>query len=433
MSSTVTPLTHEKLVIVGNGMVGHHCIEQLIERGALTRYELHVFGEERQRAYDRVHLSEYFGGRDAESLAMCDAAYYSSHGVYTHLGVQVLGIDRERKEVVTSAGRQPYDQLILATGSYPFVPPITGAEGSARLVYRTLDDLDAIRAAATNARRGVVVGGGLLGLEAANALKSLGLEAHVVEFAPRLMPVQLDGEGGAALKARIEALGVGVHLSRATQEIVAGEDYAWRMNFTDGEFLETDLIVFSAGIRPQDALGRVAELEIAQRGGIVIDSECRTSDPAIFAIGECASWNGSVFGLVAPGYSMARSVAAQLAEESHEPFYGADMSTKLKLLGVDVGSIGDAHGATPGSRSYRFIDEASASYRRLVVSADGKTVLGAVLVGDNSYYDILLQYAQNGIKLPADPSALILPQTEGAPTLGPDALPASATICSCHN
>jgi nitrite reductase (NADH) large subunit len=433
MSSTVTPLTHEKLVIVGNGMVGHHCIEQLIERGALTRYELHVFGEERQRAYDRVHLSEYFGGRDAESLAMCDADYYSSHGVYTHLGVQVLGIDRERKEVVTSAGRQPYDQLILATGSYPFVPPITGAEGSARLVYRTLDDLDAIRAAASGATRGVVVGGGLLGLEAANALKSLGLEAHVVEFAPRLMPVQLDAEGGAALKARIESLGVGVHLSRATQEIVAGEDYAWRMNFTDGEFLETDLIVFSAGIRPQDALGRVAELEIAARGGIVIDSECRTSDPAIFAIGECASWNGSVFGLVAPGYSMARSVAAQLTEEPHEPFYGADMSTKLKLLGVDVGSIGDAHGATPGSRSYRFIDEASASYRRLVVSADGKTVLGAVLVGDNSYYDTLLQYAQNGIKLPADPSGLILPQTEGTPTLGPDALPASATICSCHN
>ncbi len=380
-----------------------------------------------------MHLSEYFGGRDAESLAMCDADYYSSHGVKVHLGEQVLEIDRERKEVVTGSGRQPYDKLILATGSYPFVPPIPGAEGNSRLVYRTLEDLDGIRAAASGARRGVVVGGGLLGLEAANALKSLGLEAHVVEFAPRLMPVQLDDAGGAALKARIEALGVGVHLSRATQEIVAGEQHAYRMVFQDGEFLETDLIVFSAGIRPQDALGRACELEIAPRGGIVIGSECRTSDPAIFAIGECASWNGSVFGLVAPGYSMARSVAAQLAEKPHEPFYGADMSTKLKLLGVDVGSIGDAHGATPGSRSYRFIDEATASYRRLVVSADGKRVLGAVLVGDNSYYDTLLQYAQNGIKLPADPSALILPQTEGAPTLGPDALPASATICSCHN
>jgi len=184
MSSTVTPLKHETLVIVGNGMVGHHCIEQLIEQDALARYDVHVFGEERQRAYDRVHLSEYFGGRDAESLAMCEADYYSRHGVQAHLGEQVLEIDRERKEVVTGNGRQPYDKLILATGSYPFVPPIPGAEGNSRLVYRTLEDLDGIRAAATGARRGVVVGGGLLGLEAANALKSLGLEAHVVGVRP---------------------------------------------------------------------------------------------------------------------------------------------------------------------------------------------------------------------------------------------------------
>ncbi|WIX04720.1 nitrite reductase large subunit NirB [Pseudomonas sp. AR5] len=433
MNSIVTPIKRETLIIVGNGMVGHHCVEQLVERGALGRYQVHVYGEERQRAYDRVHLSEYFGGRDAESLAMCEADYYTSHGVQAHLGVQVLEIDRERREVLTSVGRQPYDKLILATGSYPFVPPITGAEGNARLVYRTLDDLDGIRAAAASARRGVVVGGGLLGLEAANALKSLGLEAHVVEFAPRLMPVQLDDAGGAALKARIEALGVGVHLSRATQDIIVGEEYAYRMNFQDGDFLETDLIVFSAGIRPQDALGRACGLEVGARGGVVVDNDCRTSDPAIFAVGECAAWNGSVFGLVAPGYTMARTVAAQLAGEAHTPFTGADMSTKLKLLGVDVGSIGDAHGATPGSKSYRFIDEASASYRRLVVSPDGKTVIGAVLVGDNSYYDTLLQYAQNGIKLPAEPSSLILPAGEGAAALGADALPDSATICSCHN
>ena len=433
MNSLVTPIKRETLIVIGNGMVGHHCVEQLIEQGALERYQVHVFGEERQRAYDRVHLSEYFGGRDAESLALGEPDLYARHGVHLHLGAQVLEIDRARKEVVTAAGRHAYDRLVLATGSYPFVPPIPGAEGNSRLVYRTLDDLDAIRAAAGNAKRGVVVGGGLLGLEAANALKSLGLEAHVVEFAPRLMPVQLDAEGGAALKARIEALGVGVHLSRATQEIVAGEEYAYRMNFNDGEFLETDLIVFSAGIRPQDALGRSAGLEIAARGGVVVDNDCRTNDPQIFAIGECASWNGSIFGLVAPGYSMARSVAAQLAGADYTPFTGADMSTKLKLLGVDVGSIGDAHAATPGAKSYRFIDEASASYRRLVVSADGKHVLGAVLVGDNSYYDTLLQYAQNGIALPKDPSSLILPQSEGAPTLGADALPDSATICSCHN
>ncbi|WP_285961975.1 nitrite reductase large subunit NirB [Pseudomonas tohonis] len=433
MNAIVTPIKSEILVVIGNGMVGHHCVEQLIERGALARYQVHVYGEERQRAYDRVHLSEYFTGKDAEALALGEPGLHARHGVHLHLGVPVLEIDRERREVVTAEGRQPYDRLVLATGSYPFVPPIPGAEGRSRLVYRTLDDLDGIREAAACARRGVVVGGGLLGLEAANALKSLGLEAHVVEFAPRLMPVQLDADGGAALRARIEALGVGVHLARATQEIVVGEEYAYRMRFNDGEFLETDLIVFSAGIRPQDALGRAAGLEIAPRGGVVIDNDCRTSDPAIFAIGECASWNGSVFGLVAPGYAMARNLAALLAGQPHDPFTGADMSTKLKLLGVDVGSIGDAHAATPGARSYRFIDEASASYRRLVVSADGKRVLGAVLVGDNSYYDTLLQYAQNRIEPPRDPSSLILPCSGGAPALGADALPASATLCSCHN
>ncbi|MBB2497480.1 nitrite reductase large subunit NirB [Aquipseudomonas ullengensis] len=433
MNSIVTPIKSETLIVIGNGMVGHHCVEQLIERGALAQYQIHVYGEERQRAYDRVHLSEYFGGKDAEALALGDADLYARNGVHLHLGEQVLEIDRERKEVVTHHGRRAYDRLVLATGSYPFVPPIPGAEGNSRLVYRTLDDLDGIRTAASSARRGVVVGGGLLGLEAANALKSLGLEAHVVEFAPRLMPVQLDVDGGAALRARIEALGVGVHLSRATQDIVIGEEYAYRMNFNDGEYLETDLIVFSAGIRPQDALGRSSGLEVAPRGGVVIDNDCRTSDPAIFAIGECASWNGSVFGLVAPGYTMARNLAAQLVGQAHEPFTGADMSTKLKLLGVDVGSIGDAHAATPGAKSYRFIDEASASYRRLVVSGDGQHVIGAVLVGDNSYYDTLLQYAQNGIKLPQEPSSLILPLSDGAPTLGADALPDTATICSCHN
>ncbi|PYB72905.1 nitrite reductase (NAD(P)H) [Pseudomonas sp. LB-090624] len=433
MKATASSGQRERLVIVGNGMVGHHCVEQLVSRGALQRFEVRVFGEERQRAYDRVHLSEYFGGSCAETLALCEHDFYTTSGVHLHLGEAVLEIDRERCEVVTAEGRYGYDQLVLATGSYPFVPPIEGSSGNACLVYRTLDDLDGIRAAAASARRGVVVGGGLLGLEAANALKSLGLEAHVVEFAPRLMPVQLDAEGGAALKAQIEALGVGVHLSRATQSISEGEAYRYRMNFDGGEHLETDLIVFSAGIRPQDALSRACGLDIATRGGVVIDNHCRSSDPRIFAIGECASWNGSVFGLVAPGYSMARNLAALLMGEAAVAFTGADMSTKLKLLGVDVGSIGDAHGATPGSRSYRFIDEANSAYRRLVVDASGKHVLGAVLVGDNSYYDALLQYAQNGIALPADPAALILPQGSGAPALGADALPDSATICSCHN
>lgn len=433
MSTATSTTSMQTLIVIGNGMVGHHCVEQLIERGALARYRILVFGEEGRRAYDRVHLSEYIAGRDAESMAMSDAAFYERPGLSLRLGTPVLRIDRHARQVVTADGSHGYDKLVLATGSYPFVPPIAGAEGASRLVYRTLDDLDQIRAAADGARRGVVVGGGLLGLEAANALKSLGLEAHVVEFAPRLMPVQLDEAGGAALKARIETLGVGVHLSRATQEIKDGTQYRYRMRFAEGAPLETDLIVFSAGIRPRDGLARQAGLTVAERGGVAVDGHCRSSDASIYAIGECAAFEGAIFGLVAPGYQMARVAAADLCGEAGAPFAGADMSTKLKLLGVDVGSIGDAHGATPGARSYRYIDEAGASYRRLVVSADGKRVLGAVLVGDNSYYDTLLQYAQNGIAPPADPASLILPAGQAAPALGAGALPATATICSCHN
>ncbi|MBE8718835.1 nitrite reductase large subunit NirB [Cellvibrio polysaccharolyticus] len=433
MKTNTTNSSLPVLAIVGNGMVGHHCVEQLLAQGALQHYQIHVFGEESRRAYDRVHLSEYFNGRDAESLALSDASLYQAPGITLFSGLQVQEIDRTAKQLITSKGNFAYHTLVLATGSYPFVPPIEGAEGDARLVYRTLDDLDSIRAAANVSRRGVVIGGGLLGLEAANALRSLGLETHVVEFAPRLMPVQLDGEGGGALKARIEELGVSVHLNKATQAIVAGNEYRYQMQFADDTLLETDLIVFSAGIRPQDHLARQCHLDIAPRGGISINNDCRTSDESIYAIGECAAWNERIFGLVAPGYQMARNVAALLCQQPSSPFTGADMSTKLKLLGVDVGSIGDAAGNTPGSRSYRFIDEANACYRRLVVSADGKKALGAILVGDNSYYDTLLQYVNNGIDLPADPAGLILPSNSATPALGVDALPATATICSCHN
>jgi nitrite reductase (NADH) large subunit len=435
MISSDTPSSRRSLIIVGNGMVGHHCVEQLLALGATDHYRIHVFGAEAVPAYDRVHLSEYFSGRDADSLALGDAELYRQAGIERHLGTPVTAIDRVRREVITAGGRFAYEELILATGSVPFVPEIEGAKGNARLVYRNLEDLDRIRAAAQGARRGVVVGGGLLGLEAANALRLLGLESHVVELAPRLMPVQLDEPGGAALKARIEALGLGVHTGKATRAIVAGEAFRYRMIFAgdDAGHLETDLIVFSAGIRPEDRLARDCGLVIGLRGGIAIDDNCRSSDPHIHVIGECAAWNGSTFGLVAPGYRMARHVAARLCGRESTAFTGADMSTKLKLLGVDVGSIGDAHGLTPGARSYRYIDEATSSYRRLIVSADGSRAVGAVLVGDNGSYDLLHQYVLNGAKLPADPASLILPRAEGAPAPGADALPDTATLCSCHN
>ncbi|SFL96816.1 nitrite reductase large subunit NirB [Marinobacter zhejiangensis] len=427
-------MSKKNLIVVGNGMVGHHFLEQFVDSDAAAGFNVVVFGEEPQLAYDRVHLSEYFTGSTHADLAMGTAQWYADKGIDLHLDEQVTEIDRDNKQVITPKGSYSYDELVLSTGSFPFVPPIQGNDNPHCLVYRTLEDLDQIRASAEGGKVGVVVGGGLLGLEAANALKSLGLEAHVVEFAPRLMPVQLDADGGALLRKKIEDLGVQVHTEKATSAIVEGEDHRLRMNFSDDSHLETDLIVFSAGIRPQDALARSSGLEIGERGGIVINNQCTTSDANIHAIGECALWDQRIFGLVAPGYTMARTLAGALNGDSEAAFTGADMSTKLKLLGVDVGSIGDAHGQTPGARNIQFNDGANGVYRRMVISEDGKKLLGAILVGDNGPYDTLLQYALNSIDLPASPEVLILPESEGgAPTLGPDALPDTASICSCHN
>ncbi|MBS1001749.1 nitrite reductase small subunit NirD [Acetobacter persici] len=423
----------DNIIIVGNGMVGHYCAEQLIMHGLHETHQIHVFGEERHHAYDRVHLTDYMSGQDALALRLHQDDFHTSHGITLHLNSRVTDIDRAQKTITAEDGYLPYSTLILATGSRPFVPPVPGNTGTAGLVYRTLEDLDLIRAAAEGARHGTVIGGGLLGLEAANALKVLGLDVSVIQLGSHLMPAQLDEEGGRALKHRIEALGIDVRVLHVTKEIVAGTAHRHKLVFADGTTLETDMVVFSAGIQPQDMPGRACGLEIGPRGGIVVDNQCRTSDPDIFSIGECALWEGQIFGLVAPGYTMARTVAALLAGETDAAFTGADMSTKLKLQGVDVGSIGDAHGQEPGSTSYRFIGEAEGSYRRLVLSADGTRVTGAVLVGDNSYYDTIFQYVQNGIAPPADPAVLILPRGEGAELLGADALPDTATICSCHN
>ncbi len=430
-TSSTTPL---KVVVVGNGMVGHHYVEQLA--AAAMPLEITVIGGETRPAYDRVHLSEYFAGKPPEELALTTRAHYAGLGVQAVFGDRVSTIDRETKQVTTESGRRfGYDKLVLATGSYPFVPPIPGADLPGCLVYRTLDDLGYIQARAQEARVGVVVGGGLLGLEAANALKNLGLETHVVEFAPGLMGVQLDAGGSAMLRRKIEALDVRVHTNKATERIrkTPDADHALRMEFADGETLDTDLIVFSAGIRPEDGLARSADLEVGPRGGIVIDYQCRTSDSDIFAVGECALFGGQIFGLVAPGYRMAEAAASQLTGEA-KSFQGADMSTKLKLLGVDVGSIGDAHARSKGAVVYNYCNEREEVYKRMVVNREGDKLLGAVLVGDCSDYDTLLQFYLNGIALPDAPENLILPATEGdAPALGAAALPATATICSCHN
>lgn len=424
-----------KIVVIGHGMVGHKFLESLAEAGVHDA-QVTVLCEEVRPAYDRVHLSAYFSGQTAEDLSLVEPGFFERTGFDLRLACRAASIDRRNHTVTTIDGEVlPYDKLVLATGSNPFVPPIPGRDRPHCFVYRTIDDLDKMKASSAKSQVGVVVGGGLLGLECAKALCDMGLETHVIEFAPRLMAVQVDDQGGRVLRAKIEELGVHVHTSHSTVRIEDGAEHRHRMMFEDGSHLDTDMIVFSAGIRPRDELARQSVLAIGPRGGVVIDDHCRTSDRNVYAIGECASWQDQTFGLVAPGYDMARVAARHIAGEAEAAFTGADMSTKLKLMGVDVASIGDAHGRTPGCRSFQYVDEVKQVYKKIVVSADGKKLLGAVLVGNADEYGTLLQMALNGITLPAEPEFLILPSSDGKakPGLGPDALPDSAQICSCNS
>ncbi|QQX82093.1 nitrite reductase large subunit [Shewanella sp. KX20019] len=421
-----------KLVVVGNGMVGHHFVEQLCEQQLSQHYDVEVFGAENIPAYDRVQLSKYFASSSADELMLTTQADYAAKGVELHLGQQVSHIDTANKRLTANGQQIQYDKLVLATGSYPFVPPIKGNDRRDCMVYRTIEDLEAIEQAALNASSGVVIGGGLLGLEAANALSALGLETHVVEFAPQLMSVQLNDKGGELLKQKIQALGLGVHLSKATQEIVDGESAQHRLNFSDGSFLETDMIVFSAGIRPQDTLARTSDIGIGERGGIVIDDNCQTSAKDVYAIGECALWQQKIFGLVAPGYQMAKvalsQIALQVPERVEAPltFTGADMSTKLKLLGVDVASIGESRGFA-GAQYVELSDLQAGVYKKLWLDETGLYLRGAVLVGNVDEYSHLLSQYLSGDVL-EEPAVTLLLTDESAPLTLKD----NAIVCSCH-
>ena len=424
-----------KIIVIGHGMVGHKFLESLSASNA-PGLEVTVLCEEPRAAYDRVHLSEFFAGKSASELSLVPAGFFENGNMLLKVNARAVGVDRAARTVTLRSGEVlGYDKLVFATGSYPFVPLLAGKDRKDSFVYRTIEDLEKMLECGKRSKTGVVIGGGLLGLECAKALVDMKLETHVVEFAPRLMAVQVDDGGARVLRAKIEDLGVTVHTQKTTLEIVDGEQGTHRMRFADGSHLDTDMIVFSAGIRPRDQLARGCGLAVGARGGISIDNSCLTSDPDIYAIGECALWNGQVFGLVAPGDDMARVAARHIAGEQAAQFTGADMSTKLKLMGVDVASIGDPHGVSAGSRSYQFTDERKQVYKKIVVSECGKFLLGGVMVGDASEYGTLLQMMLNKIELPESPEFLILPSSDGKarPALGVDALPDTAQICSCND
>jgi len=416
------------IVVVGHGMVGHRFVQAAIERGLTETHDIVVVGEEPRPAYDRVALTSFFE-RGAEALSLLPEGAYDDPRVTLRLNTSVAAVS-PRQRIVTLADGEDlhYDELVLATGAAPFVPPVPGHELKNCFVYRTIEDLEAIRAAAKRAKVGAVIGGGLLGLEAANALHQLGIETHVVELAPRLMAVQIDDVGGRTLTQHIDKLGLTVHTGTMT-EAVLGKGKVQRLALRDRNPIDVDIVVFSAGIRPRDELARAAGLDVAERGGVLVDAALRSSAEHISAIGECAAVDGRMYGLVAPGYDMAEILVDRLLG-GDGVFAGADMSTKLKLMGVDVASFGDAFAATDGALELVYSDAVAGVYKKLVISADGKQLLGGILVGDASAYGVLRPMVASGIELPDNPEDLILPASRG--NVGFE-LPDAAQVCSCND
>ncbi|HEY5314706.1 MAG TPA: nitrite reductase large subunit NirB [Pirellulales bacterium] len=433
----ITALQHrpprETIAVIGNGMVGQRFCQRLVEFDQQNRYRLVIFGEERRPAYDRVALTSFFAHRDSEKLTLAPSDWYDEHEIELHLGDRVCEINSQRHTILSQRGYElAYDQLVIATGSYPFVPDIPGIHKAGVFVYRTIDDLEKIIRGASHAKRCAVLGGGLLGLEAAKAACDLGLETHIVEFAPRLMPRQIDDAGSRILVRKIEALGVAVHLSKSAKAVVGG-DRVERLEFADGGALDVEMIIVSAGIRPRDGLGRLAQLTVGQRGGIAVNERLETSQPRIFAIGECALHAGTVYGLVAPGYEMAEVVAANLTGAQRE-FRGADLSAKLKLLGVDVASFGQHELPPERAVPLTLEDPFRGVYKKLLFSPDGQRLLGGMLVGDAADYGKLLMLSKSDAPLRCPPQELLVGPPVDAPAHGGlDAMPDASQICSCNN
>ncbi len=432
----------KKVVVIGNGMVGYKFCEKFVASEKFSEYKLIVFGEEPRRAYDRVHLSEYFSGKTAEDLSMSSATWYEENNIDLHTSEMITEINRAEKKVANHRGdTYSYDYLVLATGSSAFVPPISGIEKEGVFVYRTIEDLEATKAYAKKLKEqgkieAAILGGGLLGLEAANAVKNLGLNAHVVEFAPRLMPRQLDNGASNMLQAKIESLGLKVHLSKQTQYI-QGEKAIEGLQYIDDTELKVDMLVVSAGIRPRDEVAREAGLEVGIRGGILVNQQMQTSDECIYAIGECALLNSMIYGLVAPGYDMAAVAVDQITGGASEMPEYIDMSTQLKLIGTEVASFGDAlNDAKDDIDEIIYENKRKGVYKKINVSKDGKKLLGGILVGDSSDYNSLFQIYINGMKLPEEPEDLILGSRggDGEGLLGNVMdLPDNAQICSCES
>ena len=423
-----------RIVVIGAGMAAHRLVDSLVTR-AEERLSVTVLGDEARRPYDRVGLTRFFDGDSAEDLAL-PATIFADPRVTLHEDDPATAIDRGDRTVTTASGVvHPYDHLVLATGSVAARPPVEGAELPGCFVYRTLEDVGSLqrhvqeRATALDRPvRGVVVGGGLLGLEAAGALQGMDAEATVLQSSDRLMSAQLDLPAGAVLRRLIEARGIAVRTEARTTALRPGPDGAVEsVVLRDGDELPADLVVLTVGVRPRDELARAVGLDCEERGGVRIDEACTTSDPRVHAIGEVAAFEGQCVGLVAPGFAMAEVVCDRILGGS-ATFAGYDLSTKLKLSGVDVASFGDAFATTPGALDIVYTDPVAGVHKKLVLSDDAKTLLGGMLVGDASAYGPLRPWWAGPRRRPA---AHLLPAGGlSAPT---SELPDEAIVCSCSS
>jgi nitrite reductase (NADH) large subunit len=431
----------QTIVVVGNGMVGYKFCEKFVAQAQSKEFKIIVFGEEPRPAYDRVHLSEFFENQDAKALEMAPADWYQKNNIDLIVDERVSEIHRVAKTIITAKNKViDYDFLVLATGSSAFLPPIKGVEKKGVFVYRTIEDLEGMLAFAAELKsknlkpKAAVLGGGLLGLEAGKAVMDMGLEPHIVEFAPKLMPRQLDARSSQVLQLKLESIGLNIHLSKATNQIL-GDTSITGLEFGEDDILNVDMLVISAGIRPRDELGKTAGLEMGVRGGIVVNNKMQTSDENIFAIGEVALYNQMIYGLVAPGYDMAGIAVNQIIGNTEILMpEEIDMSTKLKLIGVDVASFGEPFMPASKGHSIIFENKTQHLYKRINISLDGKSLLGGILIGDASDYNMLHQIYLNGMKIPEDASKLILPVSEGGSSFGSVLdLPDSAQVCSCES
>jgi NAD(P)H-nitrite reductase large subunit len=415
-----------RVVVVGNGMAGARLVEELLCRA--PDVEVTVFGAEHRPAYNRILLSDVLAGKRPEDEVTLRAV----DGAVRHLGVAVTGVDREARLVHASDGSAtPYDVLVLATGSHPVVPPVQGVAGpdgkllDGVFVFRTLEDCAAIAARAKRSTRAVVVGGGLLGLEAARGLLQHGVTVDVVHGMGHLMDVQLDGPGGAVLRRSVEALGVGVHLGSFASRVL-GSRSVTGVGLADGRAVPGELVVLACGVRPNVDLARACGLSVER--GVVVDDRLQTSDPHVHAIGECAQHRGEVYGLVAPAWEQAAVLAEVIAGRAAS-YSGSRIVTRLKAMDLEVAAMGDTapslEDVEDGLEVLVLSDPARHVYKKLVVR-DG-VLVGAVLLGDLSTAGPVTQHLERGTPLPADRTALLVPPRRAS------AVPEDAdTVCTCN-